>query len=76
MYNITNCDARIGNTLKSAKEYTKNIRIYPKYTLNYAGLSKIYKKQDHITEAKKILELGLKHIPSSKLLKKRLKRLE
>ncbi len=73
---VGNSYLRLGSFPEAINEFSKGIRLYPKYTLNYVGLSKIYKKQDHITEAKKILELGLKHIPSSKLLKKRLKRLE
>ncbi len=71
-----NCFRRLGDVQRAVTEYMQGIQINPKFTLNYSALSKIFKKQGNITEAKKILEKGIKHIPSSKLLKKRLKNIE
>ncbi len=75
-YKIGNVYYRLGDFLEAAKEFSSGIKLYPKYVLNYIGLSRLSKKQGDIATAKKVLELGLKHNPSSKLLKKRLKRLE
>ncbi len=66
---------RLGNVGESIREFSNGIKLNANYVLNYVGLSKVYKKYDDITKARGILEQGLKHNPSSKLLKKRLKRL-
>ncbi len=71
-----NAYLRLGKAPEALKEFSKGIKLNPKYVLNYVGLSKVCRKQGDITKAKEILQQGLKHNPSSKLLKKRLKRLE
>ncbi len=71
-----NAYLRLGNVPEAVREFSKGIKLNPKYVLNYVGLSKVCRKQGEIKKAKEILEKGLKHNPSSKLLKKRLKRLE
>ncbi len=71
-----NAYLRLGKVPEAFKEFSRGIKLNPKYVLNYVGLSKVCRKQGDITKAKEILQRGLKHNPSSKLLKKRLKRLE
>lgn len=67
---------------KWQKKYTKAITGYqtaikynPKDTRAYASLSNLYKSRGLKQEAREVLEQGLKVLPNSKLLKKKLARL-
>ncbi|MBL1264995.1 tetratricopeptide repeat protein [Methylomicrobium sp. RS1] len=66
----------MGNSLKAINYYQESIRLNPKPSPAYAALSEIYRKQNNISEAKKIIKIGLKHSPSSKKLNKLLHALE
>ena len=52
----------------------KSISLYQKTSFPYAALSDLYEKKNMKSEAKSILETGLKHNPNSKILIKRLKK--
>ena len=57
------------------QEFHKAIKLNPKYMPAYRELSDFYLDNDDPEEARRILELGLKHNPKSKSLKKRLDKL-
>ena len=56
--------------------FNQAIAVKPDYTPAYASLSDYYKRLDNLEEARKVLEEGLKHKPKSKLLKKKMRKLE
>ncbi len=64
-----------GKLIDSTNNYKKAIKLYKKYIPAYVGLSKAYKKQGRIEEAKSILEKAIKLRPNSKSLKRKLKKL-
>lgn len=64
------------NMLSEAMQmYQQAIKYNPKLPQAYAGLSDIYKTQGMNSDAREILELGLKRIPKSKSLQRRLDKL-
>lgn len=67
---------RLGRLIKAIEGYQKSIRYLPKQTRAYINLSNIYKRQGLKKDAKEVLEQGLKAMPKSKALKKRLNRLK
>ncbi len=66
----------MGNSSKAIGYYIQSIKLNPKPALAYAALSEIYRKQNNISEAKKVLKLGLKYSPNSKKLNKLISALE
>jgi len=66
---------RLGDTAEAMQMFQQAIQYNPKLPLAYAGLSDIYMTQGMNDEARKILELGLKRIPKSKSLQRRLDKL-
>ena len=58
--------------LKAITGYQKAIRYNPKDSRAYASLSTLYKSKGMKKEAREVLEQGIKALPKSKLLKKRL----
>ncbi len=66
----------IGEKNKAIMLFNDAIRINPKYAPPYKKLSQIYIDNNQFNEAKSILEKGIKNIPKSKSLKRRLRRLK
>jgi tetratricopeptide (TPR) repeat protein len=61
-----------GNTSLAAREYLAAIQLRPDYTPAYSALSDCYVELNDLDEAQKILEQGLKRVPGSEMLKKKL----
>ena len=57
------------------QEFHNAIKLKPKYTPAYSELSDYYRDNNNPEDARKILELGLRHNPKSKSLKRRLDKL-
>ena len=57
---------------ESAKTYNEVIEISPDSELAYVGLSHIFKSQGDFESARMLLQKGLRHIPSSRILKEKL----
>ena len=66
---------RLKKTSESLKMYQQAIKYNPKLTKAYAGISDLYKTLDMNDEAREILEQGLKRVPKSKSLQRRLDKL-
>ena len=65
-----------GQIAEAMQHYQLAIKAKRNYTLAYARLSELYLKGNQPDEARKILESGLKASPNSKMLKRRLEKLE
>ena len=65
-----------GQIAEAMQHYQLAIKAKRNYTLAYARLSELYLKANQPDEARKILESGLKASPNSKMLKRRLEKLE
>ena len=69
--------AQIKSRLKEGVEDCyKTIGLNPKYEKAYQRAAKIYLLQNQVVEAKKIIELGRRHLPFSPLLISELKNIE
>jgi len=66
---------RLKMSAEAMQMFQQAIKYNPKLSQAYAGLSDIYKDQGMKDEARKILEMGLKRIPKSKSLQRRLDKL-
>lgn len=66
---------RLGKRFDAISAYQKSIRYLPKQTQAYSRLSEIYKKLGMNKEAREILVQGLKQVPKSKSLKRKLTKL-
>ena len=66
---------RLNRISEAMPLYQQAIKYNPKLSGAYAGLSDIYKTQGMNEDAREILELGLKRIPKSKSLQRRLDKL-
>ena len=65
-----------GQIAEAMQHYQLAIKAKRNYTLAYARLSELYLKGNQPDEARKVLESGLKARPNSKMLKRRLEKLE
>jgi tetratricopeptide (TPR) repeat protein len=63
---------RLGDPATAIQELKKALQLKKNYAPAYAAWSDYYKKQDDDTEARRILEEGLKYAPTSKGLRRRL----
>ncbi|GEM_PF-6009370 len=61
---------------KALKEYRKALQGNPRLTYAYAGISDIYRHQHNYKGALQVINEGLRHVPRSKALRRRKKRLE
>ena len=66
---------RQGNTAEAMQMFQQAINYNPKLPQAYAGLSDLYRDLGMIKEAREILEQGLKRVPKSKSLQRRLDKL-
>ena len=66
---------RLKMTTEAMQMYQQAIKYNPKLTQAYAGFSDLYKAQGMNDEAREMLELGLKRVPKSKSLRRRLDKL-
>ena len=66
----------LGNTEEAIKSLRKSIEIEPTHALPYATLSELYTKLKMHKEAKEILEEGLKKNQNSKMLTKKLQKID
>ena len=66
---------RLGQAIEAMQMYHQAIKYNPKLAKSYAGLSDIYLDLDQVDEARKVLETGLKQVPKSKSLKRRVEKL-
>lgn len=60
---------------EAIRAYEQSIRYHPKQSKAYSQLSDMFKRRGMTKEAREILERGLKQMPNSKSLKRRLNRL-
>lgn len=67
---------KMGQSGAAAQEYQAAIRANPKYPAGYAALSDWYKRYGSKKDAVATLEKGLKQIPKSRVLRRRLARLK
>lgn len=68
---------RLNRSAEAVSEFQHAIMLKPNYAPAYAALSDYYAQYDQlIDKAKKTLEEGLKHSPNSKMLKRRLAKLQ
>jgi len=72
-----------GDAFALQKQYAEALKAYraaiarkPNYSAAWAALSDVYKKLDAIDDARGALTKGLKYSPNSRLLKRKLKRLD
>jgi tetratricopeptide (TPR) repeat protein len=65
-----------GLTAQAVEHYRAAIKAKPDYTKAYAYLADLYMGSNRLDEARKILQEGLKVKPKSRLLKRRLQKLE
>jgi tetratricopeptide (TPR) repeat protein len=65
-----------GQTAEAMQHYQLAIQAKRNYTLAYARLSELYLEVKQPDEARKVLESGLKASPNSRMLKKRLNKLD
>lgn len=66
---------KLGRQGESFKYYTEAVKANIKYSRGYAALSDWHKKYGKIEDAKKVIEDGLKVKPKSRMLIRRLKKL-
>lgn len=67
---------KLGNGAQAAREYEAAIHANPKYPAGYAALSAWYKQHGSKSDAIATLEKGLKEIPKSRILRRRLDRMK
>jgi len=67
--------SRLDQKSEALQMYYQAIKYDPKHPQAYAGLSDIYLDLDQVEEARKVLETGLKQVPKSKSLKRRVEKL-
>lgn len=67
---------RLGMSAASLAEFKRAIQLEPAYSLGYAAASDWYKENGEIAKARETLKQGLKYVPRSKSLRKRLARLD
>jgi len=67
---------RMGNKPEAAQQYLQAMRLKPDYVMAYIALSMFYERQGDAAAAREVLEDGLKHVPDSASLKRRLAKLE
>lgn len=65
-----------GRVAEAINQFQLVIKVKPKYTLTYVQLSDLYVKLNQPDEARKVLESGLKAKPGSRMLQKRLQKLD
>lgn len=58
----------LGNDAEAAREFIGALRLKPTYTPAYAALIDVYLELGDWDEARRVLEQGLAHTPSSKIL--------
>jgi tetratricopeptide (TPR) repeat protein len=68
--------SELGQIAEAVKQYQLAIQGKRDYTLAYAGLSDLYVKLNQPDEARNVLEVGLKARPGSKMLQRRIQKLE
>jgi tetratricopeptide (TPR) repeat protein len=61
---------------EAARDYYQAIQLKPDYAPAYSRLSDFYKRNGKIDEAKKVLNVGIKAAPKSKILQKKLSQLK
>ena len=66
----------MSNPAAAAREFFNALRLKPSYTPAYAALIDYYLELGNVAEARKMLESGLQHAPSSKLLQEKRKAIE
>lgn len=59
---------RTNNHVEAAQNFLKAIQIKPDYVPAYLALSDFYKETGSLTQARSLLEEGLKQVPSSRIL--------
>lgn len=67
---------RLGDPSSAITEYNKAIKVNPKYTKSYIGLSKVFANMGKNKQASDIIKQGLKQKPNSRSLKRQLKKVE
>lgn len=67
---------KLGKVIKALTEYNKAIQLKRTYTQAYSRLANYYLTLNKKDDALKTIKLGLKYSPNSKLLKKRLQKLQ
>ena len=65
-----------GEEIKAVNMFRKAISTKPDYTKPYIALSNYYRKSGNKAKAREVLEEALTHAPNSKVLQRRLKKLE
>lgn len=66
----------MSNDAAAAREFLNALRVKPSYTPAYAALIDYYLNLGNVSEARRMLEVGLEHAPSSKLLEEKRKAIE
>ena len=67
---------KLGKVNPALDEYNKAIQLKKKYPQAYSRLASYYVKLNRKSNAIETVKLGLKYLPNSKMLKKKLKRLQ
>jgi tetratricopeptide (TPR) repeat protein len=67
---------RLKRNAPAIRAFNETITLNPKISKAYAGLSDIYRDLGKLEEARETLENGLKQVPGSRSLKRRLDKLE
>jgi len=67
---------KLGKVIPALEEYNKAIQLKNKYPQAYSRLSSYYIKLKKKKKAIETVKLGLKFLPNSKMLKKKLKRIQ